>query len=265
VKKRFLNKVALVVGAGSGIGKSVAINFAKEGARLVLVNLFKEELDEVCKLVKKMGNKCIAIQGDTTKEKEVIDFTQAAIKKFGMIDILVYSAGTTIECSIVDMDSSKWDEVHNVNLKAVFLCTREALKVMTKNNYGKIINIGSICSRKAFARGAAYCSSKFGLLGLTEAAAAEVKKYNININAVLPARTNTRMYRKYHPSYKNVKDLMEPEDIAKVVLFLASEDARAVKGSWIEVTNGQTLYEWDGQYYDYKKLEENLAKKGLVK
>jgi NAD(P)-dependent dehydrogenase (short-subunit alcohol dehydrogenase family) len=159
------------------------------------------------------------------------------------------------------MDLSKWDEVFDVNLKAMFLCIREALKIMINSNYGKIINIGSLCSKIAFARGAAYCSSKFGVLGLTEAAAAEVKKNNININAVLPARTNTRMFRKYHPNYKEVFGLMEPEDIAKVVLFLASEDAKAIKGSWIEVTNGQTLQEWDGVYYDFKKMEESLVKK----
>jgi 2-deoxy-D-gluconate 3-dehydrogenase len=261
MEKRFLNKVALIVGAGSGIGESVAINFAKEGARLVLISLYKEELNEVYNLIKKIGTECIAIQADITKEKEVIDFFQAAVKKFGTIDILVYSAGTTIEYSIVDMDLSKWDEVFDVNLKAMFLCIREALKIMINSNYGKIINIGSLCSKIAFARGAAYCSSKFGVLGLTEAAAAEVKKNNININAVLPARTNTRMFRKYHPNYKEVFGLMEPEDIAKVVLFLASEDAKAIKGSWIEVTNGQTLQEWDGVYYDFKKMEESLVKK----
>lgn len=261
MEKRFINKVVLVIGAGSGIGRSIAVNFAKEGAKLVLVNLYKEELNEVCNIIKKMGNECLTFQADATKEKEVINFTQAAIKEFGTIDVLINSAGSTIEYSIIDMDINQWDEVNDINLKALFLSIKEVLKIMIKNNYGKIINIGSICSRKAFARGAAYCSSKFGMLGLTEAAAAEVKKYNININAVLPARTNTRMFRKYHPNYKDIEGLMEPDDIAKVVLFLASEDAKAIKGSWIEVTNGQTLDDWDGQYYDYKRLEEEIPKR----
>ena len=155
--KRFLNKVALIVGAGSGIGESVAINLAKEGAKLALVNLFEEELEKVYSSIKKIGAECLPIQADTIIEKEVIDFTKKAVEKFGTIDILVYSAGTTVEYNVVDMDLNKWNEVFDVNLKGMFLCNREALKVMIKNNYGKIINIGSICSRKSFARGAAYC------------------------------------------------------------------------------------------------------------
>ena len=99
------------------------------------------------------------------------------------------------------------------------------------------------------------------MLGLPESVAAEVKRNNININSILPARTNTRMFRRYHPNFKDVEDLMEPEDIANVVLFLASEESKAIKGSWIEVTNGQTLDDWDGQYYDYNKLEKKLNKK----
>ena len=253
MERRFDNKVVLVVGAGSGIGESVAMNFAREGASLVLVNIFEKELNAVCANIKKIGNPCIAVTADATKEEDVIRFTQKAVKEFGKIDILVNSAGNTLEYSVIDMEVKQWDDVQNVNLKSIFLCTKEALKVMIKNNYGKIINIGSICSKKAFARGAAYCSSKFGVLGLTEASAAEVKNYNININAILPARTNTRMFRKYHPNYKDVKNMMEPDDIAKVVLFFASEDAKAIKGTWLEVTNGQTLDDWDGVYYEWEE------------
>lgn len=257
---RFINKVVLVVGAGSGIGESIAINFAEEGAKLVLVNIFEKELNSVLDKIKIIGNPCIAITADATKEEEVISFIKEAIKKFGTIDILINSAGITIEYNVIDMSVDQWDAVHNINLRSIFLCTKEALKIMIKNNYGKIINIGSICSQRTFARGAAYCSSKFGVLGLTGATAAEVKDYNININAILPARTNTRAFRKYHPDYKGVKGLMEPEDIAKVVLFFASESADAIKGTWLEVTNGQTLDGWDGAYYDNEELEKKILK-----
>jgi len=110
------------------------------------------------------------------------------------------------------------------------------------------VNIASISGKvsAASATGAAYCSSKAGVISLTAVMAAEVKPYNININAVLPARTNTAMFRKYHPNYRDVPGLMEPEDLAKVVLFLCSEDARCLKGVAIEVSNGQELLDWDG-------------------
>lgn len=248
MEKRFKNKVAVIIGGGSGIGKAIAISFAKEGAKVVVVSIVESELNEVGKHIRELGGECLVVTADVTKEREVKHFVDAALREFGAIDILVNCAGMTVEKTIVNMSVQDWDRVHDVNLKAVFLSARAVLKTMRKRNFGKIINIASICSKLncAFARGSAYCSSKAGVLSLTAAMAAEVKEYHININAILPARTNTAMFRKYHPNYRQVKGLMEPEDIAKVALFLCSEDARAIKGVPIEVSNGQELQDWDG-------------------
>jgi 3-oxoacyl-[acyl-carrier protein] reductase len=247
-QKRFKNMVAVVTGGGSGIGQAIADGLAREGARVVIVSIVESELREVGRRIASSGGKCLALKADVTKERQVKRLLAAVRRKFGAVDILVNCAGMTVEKTIVDMSARDWDRVQNVNLKACFLCAREVLKPMMKRNFGKIVNIASICSKLncAFARGAAYCSSKAGALSLTAAMAAEVRQYDININAILPARTNTAMFRKYHPKYRQVNGLMEPEDIAPVALFLCSEDARAVKGVPIEVSNGQDLAQWDG-------------------
>jgi 3-oxoacyl-[acyl-carrier protein] reductase len=247
-QKRFTDKVTVVTGGGSGIGQAIAEGFATEGAKVVIVSVVESELLAVRRRIARAGGRCLAVTADVANERDVNRFVAAAVRKFGPVDILVNCAGMTVEKMIVDMTARDWDRVHDVNLKACFLCARGVLKPMMKRNFGKIVNITSICSKMhcSFARGAAYCSSKAGALNLTAAMAAEVKGYDININAIMPARTNTAMFRKYHPQYRQVKGLMEPEDIAKVALFLCSEDARAIKGVPIEVSNGQDLPEWDG-------------------
>ena len=248
MESRFNDKVALITGGGSGIGRAIAPDFAQEGAKVVVVSNVATEVEEVRTHVVEAGGECLAITADVTRLEEVQRFTQAAVAQFGTIDILINCAGATIEKMVVDMDPHDWDVVQDVNLKAVFLAGHEIMKIMIQHNFGKIVNIASISGKvsAASATGAAYCSSKAGVISLTAVMAAEVKRYDININALLPARTNTAMFRKYHPNYRDVVGLMEPEDIAKVVLFLCSEDARCIKGVAVEVSNGQELLDWDG-------------------
>lgn len=247
-QKRFVDKAAIVTGGGSGIGRAAAMLFAREGAAVVVVSIAEQELNEACEEITAFGGRCLAVTADLTKESEVKRMVAAARKAFGEVDILVNSAGTTIEYAVVDMSTEIWDRVQDINLKACFLCCREVLGPMIARNSGKIVNVASICSKLSavFSHGAAYCSSKAAALSLTASIAAEVKPYNINVNAVLPARTNTAMFRKYHPNFEDVTGLMEPEDIAKVIAFLCSDDARAIKGAPIEVTNAQELQDWDG-------------------
>ncbi|MFA5014665.1 MAG: SDR family oxidoreductase [Actinomycetota bacterium] len=239
--KRFTNKVVLITGAGRGIGRATAINFAKEGAKIALISRTEKELNEVCNEIKKSRGECIKVKADVSREIDILNFIRTTKEKFGTIDILVNNAGAHIEKEIIDLDSDEWDYVLDVNLKATFLCSREALKIMVKKNYGKIINIASMMAgRKGLAKIGAYCAAKSAVISLTVSMASEVKEFNININAVKPSRVETEMFKKFHPDYVK-PNFMKPEDIAKVVLFLASEDAKAIKGAAIDVHNGQDL------------------------
>jgi 3-oxoacyl-[acyl-carrier protein] reductase len=240
MQKRFIDKVVLITGAGRGIGRAIAISFAYEGAKTVLASRTEKELRETFNEIKEINGECLAIKTDISKEVEILNLVKTTFEKFGTIDILINNAGANIEKKIIDLDSADWDTVHNVNLKATYLCSREALKIMIRNNYGKIINISSGAGRKGFATMGAYCSSKFGVIGLTESMASEVKDLDININTVNPGCVETKMFRKSNPDY-NSPNLMQPEDIAKVVLFLASDDAKAIKGAAIDIHNGQEL------------------------
>lgn len=242
--KRFEKKVVIVTGAGRGVGKTIAIDFAKEGAVSILVSRTKKELNKVCDEIIRIGGKCFPIEADISKEIEVVNLFEAVLKKFKRVDILVNNAAVQIRKKVVDMSLMDWNLQLDINLTGTFLCSREALKIMIKNNYGKIITISSEAGKKAWGTGSAYCASKAGQISLTEAMASEVKKYDININAVLPAAVDTPLLKKSYPDIDYSKlDLLTSEEISSVVLFLASEDAKGIKGSCIEVYGGQNLVE----------------------
>jgi NAD(P)-dependent dehydrogenase (short-subunit alcohol dehydrogenase family) len=259
MNKRFTNKIAVITGGGGkNIGRSISINFAKEGAIVILAGKTESNLEEVCKIIKKFGGTCLAVKTDLSKEKEIINLFKTTLEKFGAVDILINNAAQNLKKDTVDTTADEWDNILNVNLKAPLLCSREALKIMIKNNYGKIINISSLAGKVGLATRSAYCASKFGLLGLTESMAAEVKNLDININAVCPAAVGivqsfklesgniiVDKVKKFHPNLRDyeLKPLIHPDEIAKVVLFLASDDASAIKGRFIDVYGGQTFDE----------------------
>jgi len=244
MNKRFLNKVVIVTGSGRGIGKAIAIAFAKEGANVILTSRSEKELNQVSEQIRNLAGECFSIRTDVSKEMEVVNLFETVLNKFGTVDILVNNAAIQIRKKVTEMTIDDWNMQIDINLTGTFLCSKEALKIMTGNNYGKIITISSESGRKGWGTGSAYCASKAGQISLTEAMASEVKNYNININTILPAAVDTPLLKKSYPNIDYLKiDLLTPEEVSSIVLFLASEDAKGIKGSCIEVYGGQNLIE----------------------
>lgn len=233
------NRVAIITGAGRGIGKATALAFAQEGAHLALMARSKNEIDQVCQEVTALGRRAMAIAADVSDEVQVTQMVKDVVSEFGTVDILVNNAGVHIRSPLADMKVDDWDWIMAVNLRGPFLCTREVLPYMMKQSYGKIINISSDSGRKGWATGSAYCASKFGLLGMTEAVSEEVAdQYGINVNALCVGGVDTLMAREaiaYAGYDIDWSKTMQPEDIADVCVFLASDASRSIYGAFIDV------------------------------
>jgi len=234
------NKVAIITGAGKGIGKETAIDFAKEGANVVLVSRTLSELMELSKKIEGFGVKSIVVTGDISSEEDVKRIFDESVSAFERVDIIVANAGIHLRKSVIDTSVADWDLMMEINLRGTFLCCREAAKIMIKQNYGKIIIISSESGKKGSASQGAYCTSKFGQLGLMEVLQDELKDYNINVNAVLPSATDTPLLRASYPEV-NHSLLLRAEQIAKVISFVASDDASGVKGAAYAVWGAQNL------------------------
>ncbi|MEI7615298.1 MAG: SDR family oxidoreductase [Actinomycetota bacterium] len=234
------DKVAVITGAGRGIGRETSIDFAREGANLVLVSRTMSDLEKLVKETEKFGIKSIAIAADVTKTEDVKNIFDETLKKFNKLDILVSNAGIHLRKSIPGTSLEEWENMLKTNLTSTFLCCREAVKIMIAKNYGKIIIVSSKSGTKGSASQGAYCTTKFGQLGFMEVLADEVKDYNINVNAVLPGATNTKLLRDSYPEISHSL-LIKPEQIATVITFMASEKSSAIKGSAIPVYKVQNL------------------------
>jgi NAD(P)-dependent dehydrogenase (short-subunit alcohol dehydrogenase family) len=234
------DKIAIVTGAGRGIGRETAIDFAKEGASIALVSRSEKELSEVASEIEKIGTEALIATGDIAIEEDVKKVFEKTVSSFGRVDIVVANAGIHLRKSVIDTTTEEWDEMMAINLKGTFLYCKEAAKIMIKQNYGKIIIVSSESGKKGSAFQGAYCTSKFGQIGFTEVLQDELKDYNINVNAVLPSATNTKLLRDSYPEV-NHSLLLKPEQIAKVITFVASDNASGVKGASYEVWGAQNL------------------------
>ena len=238
-------KIALVTGASRGIGKAIAVALAAAGAD-VAVNYAgnKAAAEAVAAEIEAMGRKVLLLQGDVAKP-EMID---AVIKEFGRIDILVNNAGITRDNLLMRMKEEDWDAVLNTNLKGVFNCTKAAVKYMMKQRAGRIVNITSVVGVMGNAGQANYAAAKAGCIGFTKSVAKEVAARGITVNGVAPGFIKTDM-TSVLPE-KVVADmeagiplarLGEPEDIAKAVLFLVSDDAAYITGQTLHVDGGMVM------------------------
>ncbi|MCK9363616.1 MAG: glucose 1-dehydrogenase [Syntrophales bacterium] len=245
------NKIAMVTGAGRGIGKSIALGFAEAGADVVLTSRTLSEIETTADEIKKIGRKALPIVCDVGKSTEVKNLARAAIDEFGQVDILVNNAGISpFVVPIEDLGENGWDKILNINLKGVFLCSQEIGRDMIKRHSGKIINMTSIGGVVGFPGQVAYCVSKAGIIMLTKMFAKEWGKYNINVNGIGPGMVETKLTEKYRDNQELVKNRIEstplrrfakPMDIVGGALFLASDLSDYMTGQTIFIDGGRLV------------------------
>ena len=240
------NKVALVTGAGRGIGKATAIALAREGASVVVNDVDLQSAEETADEITAMGCKALPIKADVSDRTEVTKMVDTIIETFKRIDILVNNAGIFSSVSLDDITGDEWDKVIKVNLKGVFLCSQAVMKFMKKQRSGKIVNISSLAAKVGgiFA-GADYAASKAGVIALTKSLAKQLASYGINVNAVAPAVIKTDMTKNWPKEVKEafLKQIPlgrfgKPEEVAETVLFLVSDGANFITGATIDVNGG---------------------------
>lgn len=246
---KLIDKVALVTGGSRGIGKEIALQLAKEGAN-VAVNYAgnKEKAAAVVEEIKLLGRDAIALQGDVANAKAVQAMMKAVIDHFGTIDIIVNNAGITKDNLLMRMKEEDWDAVINTNLKGVFLCTKAVTRQMMRQRSGRIINIASIVGVSGNPGQANYVAAKAGVIGLTKSAAKELASRGITVNAVAPGFISTDMTDALDDEVKEemLKQIPlarfgEAKDVAKVVAFLASDDAAYMTGQTLHVDGGMVM------------------------
>jgi NAD(P)-dependent dehydrogenase (short-subunit alcohol dehydrogenase family) len=251
------NQVALVTGAGQGIGEASALALAAAGADVVTVDINGESVRETAAAVTAKGRKSLAIEADMGSVSDINRMVAETIATFGKIDVLVNNAGVTRRAYIMDLTEADWDRIHRVNSKGVFFCLQRVAREMIPRRSGHIINIASIAG-KGFAgtSNAIYAASKGAVISLTKTAAQQLGSHNINVNAVCPGIVRTRLYldlvstiaQKESVSSEEIerryvegvplKRANEPEDIAAMVVFLASPGARNITGQSFNVDGG---------------------------
>lgn len=241
------NKVAIVTGSGRGIGKSIALEFAKEGAKVVISDINLKDCLKVCEEIKKIGSDAIAVKCDVSKKTETVNLAKKTIQKFQKIDILVNNAGVVVMKPFIDMTEKDWDFVLDINLKGIFLCAQAVLKQMLKQKSGKIISVASIAGEVGFMNTSAYCASKAGIINLTRELALELSPQNINVNAIAPGVIATKMTENMLKDKKTKEILLastplgrvgQPEEIGKAAVFLASDDSNFITGHTLVVDGG---------------------------
>lgn len=249
---RLADKVVLITGSGSGIGKSTALLFAKEGAKVIVTDVSEESGNETCHEIRKHNGEAIFIKADVTKAAEVENMVDGAIEKYKKIDVLMNNAGISGVGAIHEMSEELWDKVIHVNIKGVFLPSKYVLPYMMEAKSGSIINMSSAVANMGIMNRAVYSASKGAVLSLTRSMQVDYASYDIRINALLPGTIMTPFVEGYlKNSYENPEEALEsikkrqlsdelglPEDVAKAALFLASDDSKIMMGSPLYMDGG---------------------------
>ncbi len=248
---RLKDKVAIVTGSGRGIGEGIALRFAEEGARLIVNDVNEADSRRTVETIKGIGGKAVAVIGSVSSREVAQKIVDTALQEFGTVDILVNNAGITRDAVLHKMTDEQWDQVIDVNLKGVFLCTQCAALVMREKGYGKIINLSSVMWRGNPGQ-FNYSASKAGVIGMTKTAAKELAPKGINVNAIAPGLIWTDILKSTPASVlerlqKNLASVVplnrmgSPQDVANVALFLASEESSYITGQVIHCDGGMII------------------------
>ncbi|UMZ72582.1 3-oxoacyl-ACP reductase FabG [Natranaerofaba carboxydovora] len=242
------DKVAIITGGGSGIGKETALLFAKEGAKIVIADYEEEASRQTLNEIVDNGSSAIFVKTDVKEIEEVEKMIEKTLEEYGEVDILVNNAGITRDGLLKDISNEQWNKVLEINLTGVFNCTKTVSQVMTEKESGVIINVSSVVGIYGNVGQTNYAATKSGVIGMTKTWAKELGKKGVRVNAVAPGFIKTNMTAKVPEKILNKMEqnvplgrLGEPIDVAKVYLFLASDEADYINGAVIEVTGGLTL------------------------
>lgn len=250
IKMRLKDKLAIITGGGTGIGRGIALEFSKEGARVVVSGRRIEPLNETVNQIQAQGGTAITIQADVSSSKQVNQMVEKIITEFGRIDILVNNAGIYLPHDALSTTEEEWDKVMAIDLKGVWLCSKACLPQMLKQGEGKIINISSIAGLIGLEQSAAYCAAKGAVNNLTRQMALDYASWGINVNAIAPGVIESEMTKSYLENEEEKKRFLEktpvgrvgvPQDIAYAAVYLASSESNFVTGQILVVDGGWTI------------------------
>lgn len=244
-------KVALITGSARGIGKGIALAFAKQGADIVINDLFnQDEAEKTAQEIRKLGVKAIKIMADVTDENAVKEMFATIKKEFGKLDILVNNAGTSQAKDIFQMEFDDWNRIMKINSDSVFLCCKYAMEIMKEQGFGRIISMASQAGQRGALYGHVhYAASKSSVLALTKTLARTAAPYNITVNCIAPGVIFTDFTRAVHTD-SEVAELEAsiplglgcPDDVGAAAVYLASDEARYVTGATIDVNGGSYIH-----------------------
>jgi 2-hydroxycyclohexanecarboxyl-CoA dehydrogenase len=238
---KFAGRTILVTGAGRGIGRSIAVRFAQEGGQVALVSRTASELDETARQIGALGGRSLAMPSDITAPGTAEDSVARTERDLGAIDVLVNNAGVFIFRPFLQLSSEDWNRVIATNLTAAAALCRAVLPRMVERRRGRIVNVASIHGMRGDANVAAQSAAKFGLIGLTQSLAREFRAHNIAVNAVCPGTVENKMDEGEAEHVEPLAEKLWPRDVARAVLFLASDDAAGITGAALEVFGGTHL------------------------
>lgn len=241
------NRAAIVTGAGSGIGRAIALALANHGAKVVVSDINLESARKVTEEICSSGGEAIAIKVDITAESDISAMVKACVASFGKVDVLVNNAGMVYTRPLIETSEADWDRVINTNLKSAFMCCKAVFPLMIQQKGGKIINIASVAGKRGggLLGSSSYAAAKGGVIAFTKTIAREGGAYGINVNAITPALTETPMTAQMNDEKRQaiLKNIPlgragQPEDIAKAVVFLASNYSDFITGEIMDVDGG---------------------------